>query len=181
MMMREYVILVAGIMVVTGTPVNAAAPAGEKFDLFRIIDQNNDNVIVMEEAQSNAGLYFDQIDKNGDGTMTIEELRGRATDVEKLRNPDTATLENRAAERAARQFSAIDTNGDGKVTRDEYTGRATERFQTRDTDHDGRVTREEFKKRPVMQDNATESVTDAQLPNTEPPQSGFLDFTPPKK
>lgn len=85
---------------------------------------------------------FDEIDANGDGQITAEEM---------------------AAHRQAR-FEAMDTNGDGKVSADEMQARMQERMQDRvsrmmaraDKDGDGGLSMEEMQgmRRGAMMDQA---------------------------
>ena len=75
-----------------------------------------------------AGM-FEQLDANGDGALSLEELQSR---------PD--------------RFASADADGDGTITRDEMLARATERaearidqfFETFDSDGDGAVTEAEI-------------------------------------
>jgi Ca2+-binding EF-hand superfamily protein len=136
----------AFLMTASWALISTTAQA-QAFDLFRVIDANSDQQITREETTLNAQTYFDKIDQDKDGLMTIDELKLRAAEVEEIRGGAPDKLAQKIEADATRQFLAIDVNGDGQLTRDEYINRALSRHQATDLNADGLITRDEFKAR----------------------------------
>lgn len=125
-------------------PAGLQAAEKSSFDLFAVIDADASGDLTAQEAQANAGVYFDKIDLDHNQVITLDELKARAAAVEASRGGDPVLLADRIAASAARHLKAIDTDGDGQVIRSEYLARALERHAAMDADHDGHVTRAEF-------------------------------------
>ncbi len=69
---------------------------------------------------------FDRFDANGDGAITIDDLKARSAE--------------RISWVQKRTMHVLDKNSDGKVGLDEYTARAKQRFADVDLDNDGKIT-----------------------------------------
>jgi len=95
---------------------------GEK--RMKTMDINNDGQISRDEWKGNPKA-FDRIDKNGDGSLTREELGSAARDH-------------------AGRLNQMDTNNDGKISRDEWKGNP-KRFDRLDANGDGVITKEEIR------------------------------------
>ena len=95
---------------------------GEK--RMKRMDANNDGVISRNEWKGKPEV-FDKIDKNGDGSLTREELGS-------------------AERRQAGRVNQMDTNNDGKISRDEWNGNP-KRFDRLDANGDGELTKEEIR------------------------------------
>ena len=103
---------------------------------FEQIDSNGDGVITQEDISVRAEERFKAADTNGDGKLSAEEMKAGA--------------ESRRAERMQSRIDRMverhDADGDGMLTleemqSDERGGRFFERF---DKDGDGSITSEEF-------------------------------------
>lgn len=102
------------------------------------------------------GMSFEQLDADGDGTITRTELenlaqrRFEAADTDGNGSLSAAELEARAVARArdrsARMIERLDRNGDGEIALDEMPRRDKRGrgFGRMDKDGDGGVSRAEF-------------------------------------
>jgi Ca2+-binding EF-hand superfamily protein len=95
---------------------------GEK--RMKTMDINNDGKISRDEWKGKPEA-FNRIDKNGDGSITREEL-------------------GEAARRQGGRLNQMDTNNDGKISRDEWKGNP-KRFDRLDANGDGVITKEEIR------------------------------------
>lgn len=93
---------------------------------------------------------FTDLDANGDGRITADELTAHAT--------------ARAQERAERMMEKLDTNGDGLLSIEELSkapeGHADRMMERVDTDKDGAISQEEY-------DAAVERMRDRHSPRPE--------------
>jgi len=97
-------------------------------------DTDKDGKVTKEEYKGKAA--FETLDRNHDGVLTMDDLRGPGEGG----GPGGAPM---SAEDVARRFKEADKNGDGKVTADEFPG-PPERFAMIDKDKDGAITQEEL-------------------------------------
>jgi hypothetical protein len=95
---------------------------GEKS--MKRLDINNDGVISRDEWKGKPEV-FDKIDKNGNGSLTREELGANARD-------------------RAERLNQMDTNNDGKISRDEWKG-PPKRFDRLDANSDEVISKEELR------------------------------------
>jgi len=131
------VILVTGIWVGTITygaknEEGAVKPEAKNHPqwFFQKMDANHDGKISMEEWHQGWKNLFNLVDTNKDGFWEHEEAKAFA---EKIRGEGSL----------AEKFARMDKNRDGKVTRDEWVG-PPEVFQKLDRNDDGAITKDEL-------------------------------------
>ena len=124
---------------------------GARMDMptFEQLDTDGDGGITLQEIQAamtaNAQTRFTETDTNGDGGLSVEEMTAKASE-------DAAA---RATRRAERHLENADANGDGLLQadeiaahRDEHSGRRgpnpQRMFERVDADNNGSVSLEEY-------------------------------------
>ena len=107
---------------------------------FEQMDTDGNGTVPPEELAAAAQARFAAADANGDGLLSAEELAAAA---ERLAEERQARLRAAMTER---MLDRMDDNGDGQLSADEMrVARAGENFFERfDTDGDGNVSAEEF-------------------------------------
>lgn len=88
--------------------------------------------ISIEEAKARATERFADIDTDGDGRVTQEELFSEERKAAKI------------AEKRQRRFDRLDADGDGAITPEEFA-RRVQRLEELDSNGDGEITRDEFR------------------------------------
>lgn len=101
--------------------------------LFSAFDTNKDDVLTQAEVDKARGLQFAKFDKDGDGSLGLEEYQALWLDVMRERMVD--------------RFQRHDDDGDAKVTLSEFSERTASVVSRLDTDGDGKVTRAELRER----------------------------------
>lgn len=126
-------ILLASVMIVAGAGVAMAqGPRGMTFDQ---LDVDGSGEITTEDLTALRNDRFATLDGNGDGSVSKEEF--------------LAAQRTQAEERAERMFERLDADGDGVLSRDVIEGRqgvgGGERMISRfDEDGSGGISAEEF-------------------------------------
>ncbi len=111
---------------------------------FTELDLNGDGQLSAEELRAPAEARFAEADTNGDGALSVEEMQARATE----------RMAQRIAERAERTLERRDANGDGLLQLTELEdGRGGRIFERMDADDDGMISAAEF-------DDAREAMKD---------------------
>ena len=110
--------------------------------LMKVLDTDQDGLLSATEI-ANASKTLLQLDKNGDGTISSEEMR-----------PDPSAVMGGLAgagpggpmngQMMAKMFESRDKNGDGKLTGDEIPERIQDKLKMIDKDGDGAITKAEF-------------------------------------
>jgi hypothetical protein len=90
-------------------------------------DTDNDQTLDLAEVKSAAGAHFDRLDKDADGTVDANEVKG-------IIGP--------------KAFKAADPDNDGTLTKDEYLALVEKLFKQADTDKDGTLSVAELKSTP---------------------------------
>lgn len=113
---------------------------------FEQLDANGDGAVTPDEItaamQAGASDRFAAADTNGDGGLSVEEMTARAD----------ADRAERMAERATRRLEAADTNGDGLLQQSEIAEAMDGRrgpnpdrmFDRADADDNGSLSAEEY-------------------------------------
>lgn len=109
-------------------------PRGPMFS-FEEMDTNGDGKLTQEEIEAHAAAKFAEADTDGDGALSAEEMIAR--------------METHRAERmkrgAERMIERRDTNDDGKLSAEEMMPKNRgEMFARMDLDEDGTVTKTEM-------------------------------------
>lgn len=98
---------------------------------FAQMDVNGDGMVTLEEMQSRAGDRFAESDTNGDGLLSVDEL--------------TAAAERERSRMIDRLMERKDANGDGMLSLEEMAPPNGERmFANADADGDGAISLEEW-------------------------------------
>lgn len=123
--------LLSGMVLAAGAA--QAAGHGDRPD-FAQLDLDGDGALTLQELQARGQARFEASDSNGDGALSADEM--------------IAAANARTAERVARMIARFDANGDGVLQPDEMPGRggdfAGRMFERVDADGDGQLTEEEF-------------------------------------
>jgi len=128
--------LSVAILMVNATGSVAQGGAGGKMGhgprhSFSDLDTNGDGGITREEMKGHARARFDAADTDGDGALSQSEMIAR--------------MQARMERRTSRMIERHDADGDGKLGFDEMRMRSGNRmFGRLDADSDGTVTQAEF-------------------------------------
>jgi hypothetical protein len=115
-------------------PSTAAPPSTRPSDM----DSDHDGKVTRAEWKGN-GVSFQMLDRNGDGSLSGDELTAGAPPS---REDPAAVLARRQA-RQERIFRWMDANHDNRVTQAEWREDKA-KFQRLDRNHDGAVTLQEM-------------------------------------
>jgi len=108
---------------------------------FAEIDTNGDGKITQDELDTMKAKRFAEADANGDGKVTADEIETQMA----------ARMADRMARGARMMVAFADENGDGALTADEMGGgREGAMLMRLDKDGDGAVSQEEFDARGKM-------------------------------
>ena len=110
-----------------------AKPAPATRGVMRF-DANHDGAV--DRAEWNAGqeARFKQLDTNGDGKLSQEELFARSSVARA-----NATPADRQAQRQAAYFRRLDRDNDGFVSKEEFMAQASQNFARCDLNKDDRI------------------------------------------
>lgn len=143
--MKRHVLLVAVLAIGMGLVSTVPALArgrhhgedhqrrGEKW--FEKMDTNKDGFLTLEEHEAHNDDRFQKIDADQDGYITEEEFTNHL--LERNRK--------RIQKNAVRHFSRTDKNNDKKVSQEEFDYQKQTRFRDADKNNDGKLTVDELK------------------------------------
>lgn len=169
-MMLRFFLVAAVLLAVAGTraqePQRGPGPGGPGpgfpgFAIFQTLDADHDNMLSAAEI-SNAAAVLRQLDRNGDGKVTVDEFpagrggpggRGRGRGGSGV--GDEAPAAPTSPDELAAMLMAFDKNKDGKLTKSEVPERLQGVFARADENKDGVLTADEIKKAAAAQPQPT--------------------------
>ena len=114
-----------------------AAVRPDPFDqLLRMLDTDRDGRISMDEHARGARDMFRRMDRDGDGTVTVEEMDAVRSGL------DDAEGESR------QRLREVDLDGNGSLSAEEHLDATRIVFDASDTDKDGMLERDEAVRQP---------------------------------
>jgi Ca2+-binding EF-hand superfamily protein len=122
----------AGEQAQADTDVHAGMRAQFAQKYFDKLDANHDGVVTLDEYVAAAQAEFKVLDTAGNGQVTAAEIAA---------SPKVQHRANHLAERMVRR---LDTNGDGVVSQEEYLADAQKQFARMDKNGDGFIDAEEM-------------------------------------
>ena len=132
-----FVTIVVSSIVVSAAVEAQEEPPANSLRWFESFDLNKDGFITPEEMETAGASEFDRIDKDKNGTISIDEYLADS--------PDASDDEVR---RIRNRFAVMDKrgNGDGVVSKAEFInfGKFVISVADQNGDRDGRMSREEF-------------------------------------
>jgi len=141
--MPKFLLLAASLLVLAGPALAATgddAPAASPAKPTRAergvmrYDANKDGAVDREEWTAGQQARFKQLDANGDGKLSQNELFARTPAV-----GNSAVPNDRQAGRQSAYFQRLDTDKDGFVTLTEFMTQAERNFARCDADKNGRI------------------------------------------
>jgi len=131
-------ILIASLLTLTtalaGGQVQAKQGFGPRHEkpTFEQLDANGDGALTQDELAARGQARFAEADQNGDGVLSADELNARA--------------QERMARRTAKMIERFDTDGDGGLSAEEMPRRhgAINLLEKADTDGNGSISKAEF-------------------------------------
>lgn len=125
--MRHFIILIAGLTVISTLPASAAEPYLPRSEkAFQRVDANKDGKVELNEFNPVAARAFSRFDLNGDGQVTSQEVE--------------ATYQKQLQKRLQRLMAMLDTDRNGVVTPAELDKFTAAMFNGADNDKDGGLT-----------------------------------------
>jgi hypothetical protein len=144
--MKAMALAIAAIMLaplpVTAQQGQGSGRGGMMVERFQIIDQNEDGVIVADEAAAWHEAVFFAMDADDDGALTMDEYMAVRMGSGGGNNPERMAARH---EQKATRFAPMDGDGDGVVSQAEFMAGGLARFEAADTNDDGKATVWEFR------------------------------------
>jgi hypothetical protein len=141
--MLKLVSLVATLLFTLAAPAFAAPsdpdpgkapPARERTSGLMRYDTNKDGFVDRAEWKAGQEARFKQLDTNGDGKLTQDELFARTPGA-----GNSVLPTDRQAERQSSYFQLLDADKDGVVSLAEFMAQADRNFARCDLNKDGRI------------------------------------------
>ena len=112
--------------------------------IMKMLDADQDGTLSASEI-ANASKALIQLDKDGDGIISVEEMR---PDMSKMpmgiAGPGPGANGQLNGAMMVKMFERSDSNGDGKLTGDEVPERMRDKLKMVDKDGDGSISKTEF-------------------------------------
>ncbi len=122
---------------------------GDKQAKFAEMDTNGDGAVSLDELTTAATAKiqerFTKMDTNGDGQVTEDELTSRKGKGKKGKHGGKYGGKHGGKYGGIMSFDSLDANDDGMVALDELTAYAQEIFTKMDANGDGQITEDELK------------------------------------
>ena len=124
--------IVLSAVAITGTTALAKGQGDREPVTFQQLDANGDGQVTKEEMQAYRTQRFTNADTNGDGQLSVEEMQ--------------AAAQKKANDRVTKMFEKHDANSDGYLSEDELPKprRAGKMFDRIDADGNGSISEQEF-------------------------------------
>ncbi|WP_170381662.1 EF-hand domain-containing protein [Ruegeria atlantica] len=124
-------ILISAVAI-TGTSALAAGPRDREPVSFQELDANGDGQLTQEEMEAHRTQRFSKADTDGDGRLSVEEMQ--------------AATQKKANDRVTKMFEEHDANKDGFLSEDELPKprRAGKMFDRIDADNSGTISEQEY-------------------------------------
>ena len=123
---------IAGVLMISTVDIAGAADYAIGSRWLKSADANRDQRVTKEEAGSLATRRFARLDRDSDGTVTVEEI-------------DHLLME-RIVRRRERLLRRLDANKDRSISVSEIEAKTSQMFADVDADRDGGITFEEIRK-----------------------------------
>ena len=115
-------------------PTSRARPSSAARSGLMRYDTNKDGVVDRAEWKAGQEARFKQLDTNGDGKLTQDELFARTPAI-----GNSVLPTDRQAQRQSAYFQLLDADKDGVVTLAEFMAQADRNFARCDINKDGRI------------------------------------------
>lgn len=129
-------------------PVRGAVPGSDLLAnlITSQFDSNSDDVVDAGEWQSGTEGGFDEMDRNGDGSISVEEVDALRSEISK----ETGDLGASVAVVLIKQvLMSLDADNDRLVTRKEYASGCETILKKIDANSDSNVSKAELQELPV--------------------------------
>lgn len=122
----------------------AEGPHHKRGHFFEKIDANKDGKVTLDEAKAAEKARFASIDTNKDGRLTTAELEAHHASK---RAEHAKAKPERMKKHGAKFFAKLDANGDGVIDAAESAAKVEKMFARMDENGDGVVTKDELGRR----------------------------------
>ena len=147
-MKKKFSIIAISLTLLSGSLVvgqeagkGKGAPGGDRpspGERFKELDKNGDGIFSKDEVPERAWQYLSRMDKNEDDQVTREEMMAAAKD---------RGQKGKGKSEPGEMFKRADKNKDGKLSKDEVPAQLWERISKLDKDGDGAIAQSELPKR----------------------------------
>lgn len=115
---------------------------GKHHMMHMLMDADKNGSVSQDEFKAFRDQHFSGADKNGDGSLTVEEFAALSKIMEEERKK---AMEMAKQKKAKKHFDKMDANGDGKITKAEFDAKGDRHFIRMDGNDDGVLNKEDRK------------------------------------